>query len=589
MTSPRPVVIERVDGTTQTVIHLNDGTPSDCVRALQLEGRPVLVIVGGADRMEDDTANAEIAAKLRTLMDRAIVPAAVAAGAVVLTGGTDAGIMRIAGHCFANRGAVTLVGVAPEARVVNPAEASVSSPSDRAVLERNHSHFVLTPGEEWGSETDILFGLAERIAQDRRSGAVILANGGSVAQQEVRVFIEAGWPVVSLAGTGRAADELARAWDEQQPSPPRGFWRGVARVAAPRKVRHGLARVATPRKARQARVRVAAWGELDSAQVEIHSVRDEPSEAMERRLAWHLSGAHLLKNCWGNWAAYDDAARSGRRLTLQVQVVMVSMALCLVVGSVVYGIYIEEAKVMWVLVMLPLLITVSGVIVDFLVPRRDWMVLRGAAQETERAIYRYRASTSRTGRSKQADRELLDTLATIRQRILRSGVRSVAAPPVGRPHQLSNANDKLGTLTVREYATVRMDGQLTYYRREAARLQRRQLWTVAGSALLAALATAAATRAVAAVWVPCLVLVASTLMIMQQRARWQERITLFATAIADLQATRDSQYMSRRSGNLGQLVDAVETVLERENLGWLQSMGQSAADIRTYRQPLVPI
>jgi SLOG in TRPM, prokaryote len=513
-----------------------------CVSALGLSGHhPVMVVVGGADKLGQDEGLTD---KIRKAMDLALVTSAEGARAVVLTGGTGVGIMKLAGESFADRGALALVGVAPRSRVI---AANVNPiPENTAVLDANHSSFVLTSGPEWGSETETLFELAEEIAGDRRSGVVVLADGGDVSRQEVRRFLEAGWPVITLDGSGRAADSLAAAVREEKQD--RRF----------RKQRKGATE--------------DGWGSLAAAQVEIHRLGAQSVERLQRQLSWHLSDGHLLKNSLGSWASYEAASISGQRLASRAQGLTILLAGTLTVGAVLQGAYIKSDDLKWLLVTLPVLVALNGSIIDSLLPRRSWMVMRSAAQAVERAIYRYRARVADAGSDLDADDALVLELAAIRQRVLKAGVRNLTAAPVGRPDRLSSAYDELAMLTVREYSVIRLDGQLKYYRDAATRLERRQLETLAGSAALAAISTWAASEVFAAVWVPVLVLVGATLVIAQQRARWKDRVVLYEAALGDLHAERDRQFLGGRVPNILVLVGAVEGALERESSGWLQSM-----------------
>jgi hypothetical protein len=598
-TQGQPVIVRRLtpsaDGNELSVERKPEST--EWAAALGIEGRPaVLVIVGGADELDKqrdhhwwrrDSLAANIP-NLRKALDLGIAPAA--AGAVVLTGGTHSGLMKLVGECFVNRGPITLVGVAPRAKIAALApSADITIPTDQAVLDPHHNQFVLTAGQEWGSETETLLELAEDLAGNSRRGAVLLANGGNAARQEVQRFLEAGWPVIVLEDTGRAADELSYAWNHQS------RWR----------VRHRITR---------------EWGDLTRAQIEVHRIARDANEILQRRLSWHCSEQPLLKSAWGVWSSYEYAARTGRRLNSRIQILMLTLTTLLLVGSVLFGAYYADINwLKWALVGIPVILAVGGTVADYVVPRRSWMVLRGAAENTLRSIYLYRAASVpqppvRSAWGEQlltaarkvlhpshpthlhsvsdgsrgeggAAAALIVDLARTRQEILRSGVRSLSAPPIGRPDSLPSAFDELGALTTRAYITVRIEGQLTYYRRAAARLQRGQLSAIGFSALLAAIATAAATEAFAALWVPLLILVASVLVIAQQRVRWQERITLYSTALADLQAIRDSVNGRTVLPPLSSVVREVESSLDRERAGWLQSMGQSFAESRAYRQP----
>lgn len=161
---------------------------------------PVVVLVGGADGMQP-----ELADRARAAISEAIVPAVQAAGAVLVSGGTDAGVMAMAGEARrAGLGTFPLVGVVPSELVDLP-----GSPTDAsAEVQPDHTHIVAVPGGRWGAETPWLMATADLIAGSHPV-VVVLLNGGDVSWSEVGAGVERGRRVVVVAGTGRAADELA--------------------------------------------------------------------------------------------------------------------------------------------------------------------------------------------------------------------------------------------------------------------------------------------------------------------------------------------------------------------------------------------
>jgi hypothetical protein len=175
------------------------------VTGLGLRGqRPVLVVVGGAAGLDEDGKD-----RLFSLFSRALIPLAVARQAVVVDGGTNSGVMQLLGRARAAAGAsFPLVGVAAEKMVILPGDRA--EPADRAALEANHSHFVLVPGSSWGDESPWLSRVATEIAGTAPS-ATILINGGEIAFQDVAHSLEADRPVLAIAGTGRTADRIAAA------------------------------------------------------------------------------------------------------------------------------------------------------------------------------------------------------------------------------------------------------------------------------------------------------------------------------------------------------------------------------------------
>jgi hypothetical protein len=178
-------------------------TPSAVVRALGLPtGRPTVVVVGGAAGMsEDDVALAG------SLLERALVPVVEELEAVVVDGGTDAGIMRALGDARVEAKArFPLVGVVVH-RLLRIDDDAVL---DAAPPEPGHSHFVLVPGRNWGDETEWLAAIAGATAANARS-MTLLVNGGEVAWADATASVEADRPVLALAGSGRTADAVAAA------------------------------------------------------------------------------------------------------------------------------------------------------------------------------------------------------------------------------------------------------------------------------------------------------------------------------------------------------------------------------------------
>ena len=163
-------------------------------------GRPVVVLIGGAAKLD------ELVADMRALIRDGVIATAQGEGATVVDGGTDSGVMAIAGQARNELGAtVPLVGVAPIAKVDYPGAATAKGTTR---LEPNHSHVLLAPGDEWGSESAWLI-RAARILGGNRPVVVVLVDGGPLALQEAMAGAAQGWPLITMAGTGRTADVLA--------------------------------------------------------------------------------------------------------------------------------------------------------------------------------------------------------------------------------------------------------------------------------------------------------------------------------------------------------------------------------------------
>jgi hypothetical protein len=237
-----------------------DGLP-DALAALGLASpRPVMVLVGGAGSL---SLAGEAASPLRELF-HVLAEVAGAAGAAVVDGGTDAGVMAFMGQAHAEIGATfPLLGVAAEGTVDLPpppllvgegtedltpppllrgegtedltpppllrGEGHIDLPPSPLlrgegkggrggrgeVLEPHHTHFLLVPGDRWGDESPWIARVATLLAGEAPS-VTVLVHGGEISRQDVAHSLAAGRPVLVIAGTGRLADELA---GSQQRSP----------------------------------------------------------------------------------------------------------------------------------------------------------------------------------------------------------------------------------------------------------------------------------------------------------------------------------------------------------------------------------
>lgn len=144
--------------------------------------------------------------RLRPLFAEVLAPLGEDLGAVVVDGGTDAGIMRLMGQARASR-SFLLVGVVVEQLAVLPSQ---PVRKNQAALEAHHTHFILTPGLEWGDESSWISRLATVLAGAQPSASV-LVNGGEIAYQDAAHSVEQDRPVIVIEGSGRTADVLAAA------------------------------------------------------------------------------------------------------------------------------------------------------------------------------------------------------------------------------------------------------------------------------------------------------------------------------------------------------------------------------------------
>lgn len=188
----------------------------DALAALGVQGeRPVLVSVGGAGGMSEADRS-----RVEQVVREWLVPVLERHEAAVVDGGTDAGVMQMAGRareaCAAR---FPLVGVAAVGTVRLPGREPAGA--DAADLEPHHTGVVVVPGTAWGDESGWIADVARRLAGGRPSATLVI-NGGAITLQDVENSLAGQRPVLVVRGTGRTADTIAQAVaDGAPPDDPR--------------------------------------------------------------------------------------------------------------------------------------------------------------------------------------------------------------------------------------------------------------------------------------------------------------------------------------------------------------------------------
>lgn len=519
----------------------------------------VMVIIGGADQM-----SSEIGDSVRALFERSLVPVLESSGTVVITGGTDSGVMAIAGETLSS--VATLVGVSPSGALAD-------NPAVR--LQTDHHLSVMTAGKAWGSETDYMVRLATAMTQGARCGVVLLGNGGSVAFEEIGYFVEAGWPVLALAGSGGVADDLI-AFTKQK------------------------------RFTRKKRRATYGWKSLTNADLGIVDLDARPGD-VRKRFHWYVCQDELIKSAWTYFVAFDHRANMQRAFNRWIRVCLQLLSLLILSfvllqfevnfplkgGPEGVGQLLQTLKSVTVpiAVALPIALAIAAAVNQSVAADRGWRVLRGAAESMKREIYRYRCrlvlgledpSASETGR-----RELERTIDSALRRSASSGfLLSVdLSSPRGRPAGLEEGDDELAPLSIASYTSHRIEGQISYFQGSGRKLRRRAGLVVVVGALLAAVSGFLASTYYAP-WAAVAVLGVTALTAYLERSRLTDRAVRYATASAELAQIKtslstQSEATLSQSASLLSIVMRAESALEGESAAWEQLVWR---DVREARQ-----
>ena len=505
-------IVSTVNG--QRPREFTEADPATVLEALGLRPPlPVVVIIGGADNLdrpsEDKVDSVElhrIREEIELTMLDSLRAAVRQSHAVVLTGGTDAGVMRLAGRTLADA-ASALIGVVPASKV--------KGQSPEAVLDPNHTAVVLTSGARWGSETEVFFEIAEAVTGGTAPGVVVLANGGAVSFEEARRFLRGGWPIVTVTGSGGAAQDLVDAVSDSEG--------------------------------------VSEWGDLEQADVEILAL---DRSVARRQLVWRLDADELLKSAWATFASYDlkakvlkkSANRSRWLLTGLASVLLVAITFTVQIaalgwtsadGSVdpsldnqwfrsALAVVLTISK--WTVLALPVGIAVAVALGASSGSQIKWRAVRSSAETLKREIYRYRAS--RALDQSDAVRRLAAVLHVVDDEAIRANIGLAETPPGlirGRPPNVDV--DELEVLNARIYTKRRLEHQVLWFG-GAARSRRRSEWIVVLAGAAAASVAMALVNTRLAPWVALLVLAATVFAFSRERGLTRQQVAGFDRAIA---------------------------------------------------------
>ena len=565
---------------TAKLVTASPGKPMvSLIEALGISApKNLILLIGGADELDQ-----KLTSRLTQLFSRGIARAAADAEALIIDGGTQAGIMQIMGQSVADRGRKSnLLGVAPAEKVTYPGGPPVAS-NDSATLDPNHSHFVLVDGNEWGSETETLFELA---AAFNVPVLAILVNGGAIAKDELLQSVRRNWPVIVIEGSGRLADEVAAL--KEQPS----------QIEDP-----VLAEI------------------VEEGDLRIFPITGA-LEDFERMLFSQSPNIKLLHDAWQRFATYDANANrlqtAFRKIQFWILVLgLIAVFLALFEKQGLELVRRQQVKALaehpqpaestlpyqgfenalgrlrYPIIVIPIFTAILLAYYNKFRPANKWILLRGSAESIKREIYRYRSRTGDYSKDRlttnSRDDVLHERLEPVGRRLMQTDVNHGALEqyrgPI--PPEIEGAqknDDGFSFFTPERYIELRLEDQLNYYSNKTPKLEKqvKQMQVailVAGGVgtLLAALH--------AELWVALTTALATALTTWLGSRQLEETLVRYNQSAADLANIRDwwtklSPAAKRNPKNIDQLVEFTEKVLEAELVGWVQRMENALAQLK---------
>jgi hypothetical protein len=545
---------------------------ADILAALKIEDyKAVLLVIGGADDVD-----AAVTSKLTQLFGRGIARAAANVNAVIIDGGTKAGVMEMMGQGVADRGfKSSLIGIAPQGLVTYPG----STGSGSTPLDPNHSHFVLVPGEAWGSETSTIFQLVTEL-RNKVPAVALLAGGGDNTRNEALQAVRQNLPLIVVEGSGGFADKVADAWKTRQTVPDDPL---MAEIVA-------------------------------DGRVELHLLGDSV-KAAERLIVRALGGDNVLLQAWERFAVYDlNAMLQQKRFNwLQIAILVIGLlATVLAVTKEVRtkGVPPDEWTRWWfagyVLLIIPIALTVLITAANKFKEGNKWLLLRAGAEAIKREIYRYRArsgdykedfnataAATATGTSQgplpTPEQVLAQRIEDITRRAMRTEVNSSSLVPYDKekdfpPYVKWSGDDGYSVLSPDRYVQVRLQDQLDYYKRKSLEHEHTlkffqwSIYIVGGlGTLLAAIGRQ--------VWIAVTTAVAAALATYLSYQQTESTLTKYNQAYTDLDNVKSwwtalPAAEQAKQVNVDTLVNHTEQVLQSELDGWVQQMQNALAELR---------
>ena len=179
-------------------------TVDSIIAQIKTQPSPLILLLGDYDVSLDPT--------VRSLFSRALIPAAMGSGVVIIDNGANSGCSAAVGQAARDEDhGPTLFGIAPHG-------------ADQ--LEPNHTTIVRLTAE-WSDPMKTLIQIAGELAKDTaaidRPVLVVLFGGGSAEKGALVRCARREWPMLIVQGSGGTADEILKAMEptaDGKPQPP---------------------------------------------------------------------------------------------------------------------------------------------------------------------------------------------------------------------------------------------------------------------------------------------------------------------------------------------------------------------------------
>jgi hypothetical protein len=523
---------------------------------------------------------------IELLLREVVLPVCREEGAVVVTGGTDVGVMAAIGRAAAEQEwSPVLVGVAPEALLTGM---GAKETEKQAAAPEPFHRLIRTEGDEWGSEGPALVRVAEGVARDRAI-LVLTIGGGPGTLREVELAARRRWPVLLLTGHGGLSDVLA---SSLKVKPLRTGKRSVARAKGQR----GKPTLKVDLKSGEhTELKVARDRGCQAA------LPLDDREALERILRWRLRGDDIYKDAWTRFAISDEVATAQKKPTTALAVgvlILATLTLLCALGAGWLGTTTRDYP--WahtVSDILKAFVTALALIAAALLGLMDrrtrtgsWIQLRTAAESLLRHIYRARAGVPADDGGTTSISDLVTAMAAVDHQTSGRALLSAKPydwrtwPPASLWSRIPLCDTLLCGLTPNLYDQARVLDQLAHYEGRARSYDRNATWLAA--AIFAVAGTSAFLLALSWRWGGLAAAAAVPASITAALVSWREyrqrdsRAEVMLTTCVAVRSAR-ARWLAQpievrnEAGAVSRFVGEVEAALAEEGSDWERALRQA--------------
>jgi hypothetical protein len=564
------------NGNQASVVVVQPGTPAESVtKALGIEmPKAVVILLGGADKLED-----AVKPKIIQLLSRGVARVAVGSNALILDGGTKAGVMQLMGEAIADCDEkINLLGVVPSAKAIYPGS-SPATGQDTTELDPHHTHFALVQCDQWGCETRTMFTLAKFLGKNVPVVTIVM-DGGALTREEVRLSVRQKWPIIVVEKTGRLADEIVSAWKQKGQT-------GAQEITDP------------------ALAEIIADGNISLFSLD-GSV-DAFRELIGNNLCVHSD--ECLRDAWSAFAAFDFNAKKrqktfNRLQTLILLLGIVASALALMFTQFKPFLLAAPTEVTaqspspynpvgqalnYVIIVFPILISVIVAGSNRFRAGNKWVLLRSSAESIKGEIFGYRTGTNKYRRTpdKTPECELQKNLQNSTRRLMQTEVNRCGLltyndkiPP---EYGAAADDDGFSSLSPEQYVKLRLGDQLGYYKKKTVTLEttlQRMQWLIYGLGGIGTFLAAVGLQ----LWIALTITIVGVITVYLEFQQVENSLVQYNQTAADLENLKSwwaslSSSQKQDNGNYDKLVDLTETALHTEMSGWTQRMENALADL----------